>query len=109
MQEAIESLRKAGTFHELPRGLLARAALFRELHEYAQSRRDLAEVMRLATRCGMRLFECDAHLESARLALAEGRRDDALPHFKSAQALVSACGYHRRDGEVAELKEELGL
>ena len=39
--------------------------------------------MRLAKRCGMRLHECDAHLEYARLALAEGKPDAALPHFQS--------------------------
>ncbi len=65
--------------------------------------------MRIATRSGMRLHECDAHLEYARLALAEGRPDAARVNLKSAEALVSECGYHRRDGEVAELKEELGL
>jgi hypothetical protein len=65
--------------------------------------------MRLAKRCGLRLFECDAHLESACLEIKQGQPDAARAHVKSAGALVSACGYHRRDGEVAELKEELGL
>jgi hypothetical protein len=57
----------------------------------------------------MRLFECDAHLEYARLAIAEGKPDSALPHFKSAEQLVAACGYHRRDGELADLRDKLGL
>ena len=57
----------------------------------------------------MRLHECDAHLEYARLALAEGNPDAALPHFQSADALVTECGYHRRDPELLDLKEKLGL
>ena len=107
LKQAIDGLRGAGTLDYLPHGLLARAAFFRDEKEYAPSQRDLDEVMRIATRSGMRLHECDAHLEYARLALAEGRRDDARPHLKSAAALVSACGYHRRDPEIAELKEKL--
>ena len=80
-----------------------------EVDGYNESRRDLNEAMRIAKRGGMRLYECDTHLEYARLALVERKPDDALPHFKSAEALVSACGYHRRDPEIAALKEELGL
>jgi hypothetical protein len=79
------------------------------MEEYENSRKDLAEVMRLATRCGMRLFECDAHLEFSRLAISQGNRDAARKHLAAAAALVEACGYHRRDGEVADLKEKLGL
>ncbi|MGI9493161.1 MAG: hypothetical protein ACR2QF_12245, partial [Geminicoccaceae bacterium] len=61
--EAVDGLREAGRIDHLPRGLLARAAFFRETKAYKKSRKDLAEVIRIATRCGMRLYECDAHLE----------------------------------------------
>ncbi|MGI9498498.1 MAG: hypothetical protein ACR2P3_00540, partial [Geminicoccaceae bacterium] len=109
LDRAVDGLRHATRFDQIPHGLLARAALFRHVGESIRSRSDIDEAMRIATRSGMRLFECDAYLEYARLALAEGRRDDARPHLQSAEALVNACGYHRRDPEVAELKEELGL
>jgi len=107
--QTVDSLRKAGTIHNLPLGLLARAAFFREVEEYERSRRDLDEVMRLSVRCGMRLHECDAHLEYARLEIKQGQPDAARDHVKSAAKLVEDCGYHRRDGELLELKEELGL
>ena len=56
---------------------------------------------------GCACFQCDAHLGYARLALAEGTPDAGRVHLESAKALVSACGYHRRDGEVEELEEAL--
>jgi hypothetical protein len=65
--------------------------------------------MRIATRSGMRLFECDAHLGYARLILAEGgSRADARAALDKAETLVRETGYHRRDGDVAELREKLG-
>ncbi|MGI9418257.1 MAG: TIR domain-containing protein [Geminicoccaceae bacterium] len=109
LNNALEGLREAGRIDYVPRGLLARAAFFRETEMYKESLKDLREAMRIAKRCGTRLHECDAHLEYARLALAEGNRDAALPHFKSADALVTACGYHRRDPEILDLKEKLGF
>ena len=109
LDQAVDGLREAGQMQELPRGLLARAASFLEVGEFPKSRHDLDEAMRIAERGGMRLFKCDAHLEYVRLALAEGNPGAALPHFQSAQRLVEDCGYHRRDPEIAELKEKLGL
>ncbi len=107
LSEAVDGLRIAGTIDYLPHGLLACAALYREIEQFTLSRRDLAEVMRIAKRGEMRLHQCDAHLEYARLAVAEGKRDDARVHLKSAKSLVSDCGYHRRDGEVAALEAAL--
>ena len=109
LNEAVDGHRSAGIVGLLPFSLLARAAFFREIEEYEKSRHDLDEVMRLATRCGMRLHECDAHLELSRLEIKQGQLDAARLHLKPAEALVNACGYHRRDKEVADLKEELGL
>ena len=109
LDQAVDGLRQSATIHHLPRGLLARTAFFSDVEQYALSRRDMDEVMRLATRCGMRLHECDAHLEYARLEIKQGQPDAARVHVTSADALVTACGYHRRDGALAELKEELGL
>lgn len=47
---------------------------------------DLAEVFEIAERGGMRLFVCDAHLESARLALATGDPAAARRHLAEARA-----------------------
>ncbi|MEM9670686.1 MAG: TIR domain-containing protein [Pseudomonadota bacterium] len=108
IDRAVDGLR-GSEMSRVPSGLLPRAALFRELDEFSKARRDLEEVMRLSTRCGMRLHQCDAHLEYTRLALDEGKPDDALDHFNSASSLVNQCGYHRRDPEIKELREKLGL
>jgi len=106
---ALDRLRLSGDIIYVCYGLLARAAFFREVEEYAKSRHDLDEVMRVATFRGMRLHECDAHLEYARLEIKQGQPDVARVHVTSAAKLVEDCGYHRRDGEVADLKEKLGL
>ncbi|MEZ5936534.1 MAG: hypothetical protein R3F54_32485 [Alphaproteobacteria bacterium] len=106
---AIDNLRNAGEMEFTVRGLLLRAAVFRMMKNFKLAQIDLKEARSIARRCGMLLHECDAHLEYARLTLAEGNPDAALSHFRSADALVTECGYHRRDPEIAELKEKLGL
>ncbi len=107
LDQAVDGLRKAGRFDHTPRGLLARTALFREMDKLDNARKDLDEALRIAKRGEMRLYQCDAHLEYARLAVAEGKPDAARAHLKSAAALVSACGYHRRDEEIAALEAAL--
>ena len=62
--------------------------------------------MRIARRSEMRLFQCDAHLEYARLALAEGDREQARGHVVEARRLVNETGYGRRP-EVAALEAQL--
>jgi len=108
--KAVDLLRKSGRIQDLPLGLLARAAYFRIAEKYGRAQRDLAEAMRIATRpgSGMQLFECDAHLEFARLELAQGNRKAARPHLTRAEELVAATGYHRRDKDLAELKAAFG-
>lgn len=101
LDQVVQGLREAGARDHLPRGLLARAALFRKTG--AAARRDLEEAMRIARRSEMRLFQCDAHLEYARLALAEGDRDKARGHLAEAQRLVEETGYGRRRREIEEL------
>ena len=108
LNQAVEGLRKAGSQEFIPCGLLARAAYFRVAGQYKLARRDLDEAMRIATRSGMRLFECDAHLELARLALAEGDPTAARSHLARAAALVQETGYHRRDEQVEKLRDQLG-
>jgi hypothetical protein len=69
------------------------------------ARRDLGEALTLATRCGFRLHEADAHLGLARLALADPTVGPAIAraHLALARSIIEATGYHRRDGELAEL------
>ena len=42
----------------------------------------------------------------ARLALAEGDPAAARAHLAAARAIIDATGYHRRDGELADLEAE---
>jgi hypothetical protein len=105
----VSGLRRAGQLAYLPRGLLARAAHFRHIHEWDKAQHDLDEVRVLATRCGMRLHLTDYHLEQARLLLAQEKPADARPHYESAKKLVEETGYHRRDPELAELRSQLNI
>ena len=108
LQRAVDGLRKAGTTHHLPRGLLARAALHRIRGDYGRAERDMAEVLRIAMRGGMGLHLADYHMESARLHLAQGNGDKAREHWETAKTLIERMGYHRRDREVDEIAQQLG-
>lgn len=59
-------------------------------HDFPAATEDLAEALEIAERGGMRLHECDAHLEWAR-------------------QLVNECGYGRLEREVRWLERALGL
>jgi tetratricopeptide (TPR) repeat protein len=107
LDEAVDGLRHASTMDCLPLGPLSRAALFRETGDVAAARRDLDEAMRIAKRSEMRLFQCDAHLEYARLALAEGDKERARKHVGEARRLVEETGYGRRRPEVEELEAQV--
>jgi tetratricopeptide (TPR) repeat protein len=107
LQRTVDGLRQAGRIDFLPRGLLARAALHRVTGYYGRAERDLAEVLRIATRGGMGLYLADYHLESARLHLAQGNQDEAREHWATAREMIERMGYHRRDNEVNEIAEQL--
>jgi len=108
LEQAVEGLRRSGQQDDLPRGLLARAELRRVRGEFVRAKTDVDEAMTIATRGGMRLFEADAHLEYARLYLAQGETTPAREHLTKAAAMIEEMGYHRRDPEVAELEKTLG-
>src|SRR6185295_3507244 len=95
----------AGQSHFLPLGLLRRAAHYRETKEWEKAQHDLDEVRILATRCGMRLYLTDYHLEQARLILAQdpSNKSAAREHFEKSKQLIEDTGYHRRDKERDEL------
>ncbi len=107
LDQAVDGLRQSGYQDDIPRGLLARAALHRVRGEFEPARRDLDEAMLIAERGGMGLFQADGHLESARLYLAMGEETEAREHLATAKEMVGRMGYHRRDGEVAELEARL--
>jgi tetratricopeptide (TPR) repeat protein len=108
LNQAVDMLRQSGRLDYLPRGLLARADLHRVLHDFRLAQLDLDEALRIAERGGMRLHLTDYHLEAARLALAQQDPATARGHWQHAQTLTNETGYHRRDGELAEIEKQWG-
>ncbi|NQT15015.1 MAG: TIR domain-containing protein [Planctomycetes bacterium] len=107
-QAAVDRLRQASQQDHLPDGLLTRAEVHRLTGDLDAARGDLGEAMAIATRdpAGhMKLHETDCHLALARVELAAGYRDRAAKHLSAAEALIQETGYHRRDGELARLKQ----
>jgi len=107
LDQAVDGLQQAGDQSYIPCGLLARAELRRVTGSLDRARADLEEALSIATRGGMRLYEADCHLEYARLHLACGEEEKAQQSLAQARAMIEDMGYHRRDGEVAELEEML--
>jgi len=108
LDQAVDGLRQAGDQEFVARGLLARAELRRATGDVAGAQRDLDEALSIATRGGIRLYEADCHLAYARLYLACGDQEKARQSLAIAKEMIEDMGYHRRDGEVAELEEMLG-
>ncbi len=107
MDRAVDGLRQAGTEHNLPWGLLARAALHRHRGDTSAATADLREAQDIAERGHMRLHEVDAHLEWTCLHLTDGDRDAARRHLARAREIIEATGYGRRTREVAWLASEV--
>ena len=113
-------MRKSGFNQYLPLALLGRAAHRRRRATAGETdlidgiRADLAEVEDIAGD-EMRLHLTDLALERARLALdvpaafasPEAARAEAEAQTAKAAALIADTGYHRRDGELAELQARL--
>jgi len=108
---AVDGLRRAGTTHHIPRGLLSRAWLRFVEDNSDAARADLDEAWQIAERGRMRLFMADVHLHRARLFHAvtpypwKSARDD----LAAARKLIDECGYHRRDEELADAEKALGV
>ena len=107
LNQAVDGLRQAGTQHELPRSLLARAELYRVQNEFEKAQRDLDEAMTIAERGEMGLHQADCHLEYARLSLDMGGKEKAREHLATAKEMIGEMGYHRRDTDVREIEEKL--
>ncbi|CAN92439.1 Hypothetical WD-repeat protein alr2800 [Sorangium cellulosum So ce56] len=103
LDQAVEGLRRAGRLDYLPLGLIARATLHTQTRAIDNAHRDLDEALTIASRGGFRLHQADAHIEHARLAMAEGNRLRAHEHLAKAQSVVEATGYMRRLYELYEL------
>ena len=107
LDNAVDGLRQAGTEHNLPWALLARAAYRRNSRDFPAAEMDLIEVYDVANRGKMRLHLTDYHLESARLALTQLYRSEAEIHYGEAELLIGQTGYKRRCAELAEIRASL--
>jgi tetratricopeptide (TPR) repeat protein len=118
LNEAVVSLRQAAAQNYLPRGLMARAELYRVKDQLDQAHVDLDEAMNISRRGSMGLFEVDCHLEYARLYLAmsykknvsaikQVKRKRAEEHWTTAKEMIDRMGYHRRDKDVQEIEVQL--
>jgi len=79
------------------------------------ARADLDEAWQIAERGLMRLHLAEIHLHRARLFArlkAEGEMlkypwESAAADLAAAEKLINACGYHRRDEELADAKQAI--
>jgi tetratricopeptide (TPR) repeat protein len=117
LDAAVAGFRKAGQVQFIPLALLARAAHLRrraaagEMGLIGAIHTDLDEVADIAGE-EMRMFLTDLALERARLALdlpaaVRWPEESAAAQTALAARLITETGYHRRDGELADLQTRL--
>jgi tetratricopeptide (TPR) repeat protein len=99
---AVEGLRRAGTIHHVPRGLLTRAWLRHADGNTEGAREDLDAIQEIAERGPMPIFLANVHLYRARLF---GDREA----LAGARELIDKHGYHRRDAELRDAEIALGV
>ncbi len=87
LNQAVIDLRKSGQQDYLPYGLLSRAALYHEQHDYKKAQLDLTEAKEIAEPSGMKLHLTDYHLESTRLSLAQNQIVKAKESYKEGLGL----------------------
>ena len=129
LNQAVNGLREAGRQDYLPSGLFARSSLSRHQKDFLKSWEDLDEAREIAEYGHMRLYLTDYHLGAAQVIkaqLANGKTKkeftiieegieknvskvemDSLfnEHVSKGGKLIEETGYHRRDGELDELKK----
>ena len=109
LYQAVDGLRAAGTQDHLPRGLLARAELYRQQGDYDKANKDLKEVFEIAERSEMQLHLCDYHLATAKLlrTRTDQARDQNQPaithHLQTAKKIIDQTHYYRRLPELNQL------
>ena len=134
-EKAVNSLRATSDINYLCMGLIQQTQYLVSAKNYILSYENLSEIYELAEPSSMRLHLTDYHLEMARLILAveadPKQYPEATPnhdqrilpfadpdepgiltlqgHIAEAERLINATGYHRRDAELAELKQQVGL
>ena len=107
LDQAVDGLRDASQQQYLPRGLLARAELYRQQSNYKEAEKDLQEVFEIAEHGEMQLHLCDYHLAIAKLFRTRTDQDQNQPaithHLQTAQQIIHQTHYHRRRPELNQL------
>ncbi len=116
LDAAVDGLRRAGTTHHIPRGLLTRAWLRFLEGDRDGARADLDEAWEVAERGSMKLHTADIHLYRARLfgslkckvGNVEYPWESAQADLAAARKLIEQCGYGRRKEELGDAEEAIG-
>lgn len=103
----VKGLRQAGREDLVVLALLARSRLYRIQEDWKRAQQDLQEAMARGKRSGMALLQTDAHLEYARLYLAQDQPEKARPHLATAKKMIADMGYGRRRQDVLDLEAQL--
>ena len=128
LHQAVDDLRKAGQQNYLPSGLLTRATLYHHQKNFPAAWTDLDEAREIAEYGSMQLNLADYYLEVCRviraqlskeldsykiiengetLSLSKAEMEEKFQEYlDAAEKLIEKCGYHRRDGELAELRKQ---
>ncbi|MDZ4841683.1 MAG: hypothetical protein SH859_06010 [Hyphomicrobium aestuarii] len=112
LDAAVDGLHGAGASEFIPRGYLARAALFRVTGDHALAAQYLNDAADIADRSGMKLFRADIALERARLTLARAEPDavaTATGLTDAAHAIITDTGYQRRVPDVALVRAAIAI
>ncbi|MBI2928824.1 MAG: tetratricopeptide repeat protein [Verrucomicrobia bacterium] len=119
IEDAVRGLERASRRDEVPIALLARARLCCLQNDSNRAQTDLDEAWEVAERGPMKLHLADIHLHRARLFGVQsaecGVRNEAAKYpwespaadLAAAEKLINACGYHRRDQELADAKRAI--
>jgi tetratricopeptide (TPR) repeat protein len=111
LNEAVELLRDANQLDHLPRGLIARAALFRHQGHYERAQSNLEEAIEIAQSGKMKRYFPAICLEWARLYLAQGDKEHARNSLDSALTHIieigNEIGYYPDEYQIDELEKQL--
>ncbi|UCH96306.1 MAG: tetratricopeptide repeat protein [Candidatus Aminicenantes bacterium] len=82
---------------------MARAECYRWQQQFSKAWDDLNEALEIAQLGSMKLHLVDYHLEAGRLCQAQGKKQEAKDHFKTAKKMIEETGYHRRDKDIKQV------
>lgn len=104
LNQAVDGLRESGNQDDIPRGLFARATLFRHQKDFLKSWVDLDEAREIAEYGQMRLHLTDYHLEACR-----NIREQLSVHQKDGGSPTSSYQPSAKDYQIIENGETLSL